>query len=135
MLVNMLEVCAREREQLPDNWIAYRFECCPSGGPRVLYYQITGAVCPLVTRGKRKGKPNYDEMDRATRRTLAIPKDEFEEWIKDWESRMGICSACEGSGKELAAAGTRNGEVYAEYRLCQKCKGEGKPVCAEEPAP
>lgn len=36
----------------------------------------TGAVCPLVTRGKRKGEPNYRKADMATKRTVFIAYEE-----------------------------------------------------------
>lgn len=50
-----------------DGWEPWRFERIENG---VL---CTGAVCPVITKGKRKGAPNYRKHDKATLKTVMVP--------------------------------------------------------------
>lgn len=55
-------------------WCAWDFEKADQGG---LF--LTGAICPLKTRGKNKGKPNYRSHDPKTKRTVYLTKEECAE--------------------------------------------------------
>lgn len=57
---------AAQKIQL-KGWAAYDFEAIHGG---VL---CTGAVCPLVTRGPNKGRPNYRKADPRTIERVFIP--------------------------------------------------------------
>lgn len=50
-----------------DNWHAIVFERIRGG------VQITGAVCPLITVGPKKGRPNYNAADAKTERVIFLP--------------------------------------------------------------
>lgn len=50
-----------------DGWQPWKFQRIENG---VL---CTGAVCPLITKGKRKGTPNYRKHDKATLKTVLVP--------------------------------------------------------------
>ncbi len=49
-----------------EGWVPFIFERLENG---VL---VTGAVCPLVTRGPRKGQPNYRKRDPKTLKKVAV---------------------------------------------------------------
>lgn len=63
-----LEERAAEIAGVPD-WHAWLFERIEGG---VL---CTGAVCPLITRGKRKGEPNFKKADKSTKKTVFVPSE------------------------------------------------------------
>lgn len=65
-----MNVLAASKVKTPG-WVGWKWECAPQGG---LF--VTGAVCPLVTRGPRKGKPVYRLADRATQATIYLSKEE-----------------------------------------------------------
>ena len=49
-----------------EGWYPYQFERVKNG------ILVTGAVFDLVTRGPRKGQPNFRKMDRTTKKTVII---------------------------------------------------------------
>lgn len=65
-MTNILDKRAKDIAGV-ENWHPWLFECIKGG---VL---VTGAVCPLVTRGPRKGEPNYRKYDRTTKMTVFVP--------------------------------------------------------------
>lgn len=54
-----------------EGWHAWLFTHAEQGG---LF--VTGAVCPLITRGERKGKPNYRKKDTTTKQMVYLSKQE-----------------------------------------------------------
>ena len=118
--INLHEEHAREKYALPPEWTASQFACFPLDGP-TLYVQLIGAVYEPVTRGPRKGKPNWDKpIGKKT--TAILPIADHEAWVRAWERRTGKCSSCVGTGQTIArcsAAGT-------EWRDCRICGGTGR---------
>jgi hypothetical protein len=55
-----------------DKWFGWIFSVADQGG-----IFITGAVCPPITRGPRKGEPNYRKHDRTTKRTVYLAVGEY----------------------------------------------------------
>lgn len=55
-----------------DNWHPWKFRRVENG---VL---CGGAVCPLKTRGKMKGEPNYRKHDPLTVSEVFIPQSELD---------------------------------------------------------
>lgn len=53
------------------NWHAWLYTAADQGG-----LLVTGAVCPPITRGKRKGKPNYRKADKTTQQIIYLSKRE-----------------------------------------------------------
>jgi len=58
---------AAERIAGVEGWTPWIFEAVVGG------IICTGAVCPLITRGKRKGEPNYRKADMTTYRKVIVP--------------------------------------------------------------
>lgn len=50
-----------------DGWHPWLFERIANG------ILCTGAVCPLITRGKNKGTPNYRKADQSTKMSVVVP--------------------------------------------------------------
>jgi len=65
-IINQWTRLAREQHDLPDNWYGWIFEAVPGT------LLVTGAECPLKTRGPDKGGPNYHKADQSTKLTVAI---------------------------------------------------------------
>lgn len=119
MRTELLEEHARVIGGLPDVWKAYRFDGRWHG-----YYELKGAIVPLLTRGKNKGRPNWRKVGKdwpAT--TIKIGHALHEDWLKSWEQRIGKCCKCIGEGKTLKYANV-SGE--RTYRDCKACEGTGK---------
>jgi hypothetical protein len=88
MSVNLLELHAREKLGMPEDWRAYRYECFPkiNGGP-TLYIEVTGIVAPLMEKGRRKGLPDWRHEDKASRRKAILPVAEHDQWVLAWSRR------------------------------------------------
>ena len=67
MSLEAYSLAARQAAGLPDDWYGWLFTATEPKG--VL---VRGAVCPKVTRGKRKGQPNWRKKDMSTDRTVLI---------------------------------------------------------------
>lgn len=50
-----------------EGWYPWHFERIANG------ILCTGAVCPLITRGKNKGRPNYRKADQSTKMSVVVP--------------------------------------------------------------
>jgi len=57
------------QDELNDqNWFPWKFRAVTGG------IIATGARCPVITRGKNKGKPNYRKADKSTMCEVIIKK-------------------------------------------------------------
>jgi hypothetical protein len=119
---NMLELCARQKLQQPDTWLAYRYEVKNHGTPGA-YYEVKGAITPLKTRGKNKGQPNWGKLDKSTDFTAAIQFDQLAAFIKQWEADTGLCHKCGGTGQEFAEWSADEG---TKTRPCMGCNTQQK---------
>jgi len=120
----MLSEHAREIVQAAPEWDAFDIEAIQSDGTRnTVMYRVRGAVAPLITRGKRKGRKNWRALDKATDRTAYFTPDEHKAFRARWEAATGKCSECCGEGKTLASLSMDTG---ATYRECSACHGTGK---------
>lgn len=69
---------ARRVANLPADWHAWKFAAVGrgvstgKGGNGKL--RVTGAVCPLITRGPRKGQPNVRKAGRRTSVIIDLTK-------------------------------------------------------------
>jgi hypothetical protein len=120
--MKILNIQARTKANMPPQWELYQWQMLPRGGDYELA-EVTGAVAPLYTKGKRKGQHNWDKMDKTTRRTVYITIAENAAFIEQWQQETGKCANCEGSGKTLQSWHYING---ATYRDCIECDGTGK---------
>jgi len=68
----------RESHDLPLGWKLVSMGWIGGKKPEHwTHMEMKGAVYPLVTRGKRKGYPNYRKPDPATNRTIILSAAEF----------------------------------------------------------
>jgi hypothetical protein len=118
MRLEIIEARIRRENLLPDDFVFWHWECLPHGEPTI-YIKIAGGRCPLVTRGKRKGKPNYRKA--TDKRNFFVGVERIEVWEMEYEAETGNCRSCLGSGNVVAeidcVAGT------ASYRKCSRCIG------------
>jgi hypothetical protein len=121
-LGGLIEIHARERLDAPPGWQAFFFSRMPPNGP-TLYFEVRGAVVPLLTRGKRKGQPDWKARDRSTERTAYIPVAEHDAWVEGWRRRTGLCTGCLGKREVFAAWSKADG---TKYMTCPDCGGTGK---------
>ena len=121
--MNLMEIHAREKAGMPESWCMYRWECFPKTADKTLYYQVTGIVAPLKTKGKNKGRRNWRAGDKSTERVVILPVSDHEAWVAEWEKKTGNCAECTGTGRIMKRWSAASG---AEYRPCGKCNGSGK---------
>ena len=67
MTLTELEIKAKEIIGI-DGWYPWEFQSISNG------ILCTGAVCPLITKGKNKGKPNYRKYDKSTLQKVLVPR-------------------------------------------------------------
>jgi hypothetical protein len=111
-----------QAKQLNGNvpgWAPYLWEAADGANRAII---ITGAVAPLLTRGKNKGQPNWRTMDRDTVSRVVLSESERHEYCAAWERETGKCSECVGTG-EVSNGWSR--EHGARYKTCPKCNGTG----------
>lgn len=77
----LLEILAREKLAQPPEWKGHKFSIENFGGPGT-YYMVQGAVAPLITRGKNKGRPNWRKLDKLTDLSIPIMPSELAELKK-----------------------------------------------------
>lgn len=85
--------------------------------------RFTVADAPLVTRGPRKGKPNWRK--RTDERVRLLGRTELAERVEAWSVRTGNCSTCGGSAVNFVSWSAANGTVT---RPCTKCDGTGRAL-------
>ena len=106
---------------LPGDFVFFRWECFPKSEP-TLYVEFQGARCPLLTRGKRKGRPNYRKATE--KQTFIVTVAEADRWESEYEETTGNCRECRGDRRVVARIDFVNGTK--DYRACVSCKGTGK---------
>lgn len=121
-MIDFFELAAREKAHLPETWRVFHWQVL--GHARVtLGYRLVGAVAPPKTRGKYKGKPNFDKLDKSTIRDVILLKAEYDSFVARWEVETGNCSRCQGSGQESAGWNVTDGPAY---RPCSQCGATGR---------
>jgi hypothetical protein len=121
MNLNLIEWHVRQKFTLPDDFHFYNYESVPDG--TFDHTQLTGAKCPVIQTGKRKGRPNFKQKVPGSRRTFLVPDSEYPHIEAKWSATTGKCSTCLGEGKTVAGVSVADGTKYLE---CRQCKGSGK---------
>ncbi|MCM2310305.1 MAG: hypothetical protein NDI84_02780 [Steroidobacteraceae bacterium] len=116
---------AREILGMPPEWGGYQFEAIgrSSVSTQAKLLRVKGAVAPLTTKGKNKGRPNWRKADKATEREAFFTPAEHDEWCRQWEIRTGNCSQCMGKGEVFARWHVTEGTTY---KPCKACDATGK---------
>lgn len=128
MNFNLLNEYAQELSGFGQKWSGWQFSVFPEFPQEMKGVKVTGACCPLRTRGPKKGLANLRRADKSTRREFYILKEEYEAWVKVWEQKNGKCANCEGKGEEFASWSATES---TKTRTCTVCKGTGKPTTHE----
>ena len=103
----IIEDRLREENQLPPAFAFWKWECFPKRH-ETIYVEFNGGECPLITRGKRKGKPNYRKS--TNEKTFIVTVEQGKKWEADYEHRTGRCCACLGEAKVLKSLNCITGE-------------------------
>lgn len=81
-MFDLLSEYVRDRMKMPNNWHAWKVRTEPMGGPKCMSIVVTGACCPPILRGKRKGEPNYRKADLQTKFTISLTPREYDDICK-----------------------------------------------------
>lgn len=122
-LGQLLEIQAREKLGMAPEWEFFRIQCMPPGGTETIYYAITGAIAPAITRGPRKGQRNWARKIKSTVRMVPITPEQHERWLAEWSARTGNCPKCAGDGKLFVRWNVVEGTTF---KPCPDCNGTGK---------
>lgn len=135
--VSLIDLHARELAGMGDDWEPHYYERHPPTLPTI-YFEVRGAVAPILTRGPRKGRRDWKRSDPATERRLYIPVADHDAWVARWVERTGKCPRCVGTGEVFASWDRGEGTTYA---TCRDCGGTGaaprpetQPIQTEAPA-
>lgn len=114
-----------ERFGFPSDWEHNRWK--KHGMDRQGNYKFIeffgGVYRTKITRGPRKGEPNYRKPEPDTEYTVTLLKNEVEDWIAKWVSDTGYCNECWGTGYSVSGWSVQCG---TRYRSCRKCSGTGQ---------
>ena len=128
------EQFAREQMDLPSEWQVYLWEAIGwrTGSGKSQGALLTGAVPDrLITRGKRKGQPNWRKLKPGTKATVAVLDDAFDVWLLGWERATDACYKCAGSGRVFASWDHIEGTRYRDCRRCNATGNAPKDALAE----
>ena len=128
--MRLLELHAREALGMGSTWYAHTFhaERNMADLSQTMYYQVSGRMAPLVTRGPRQGQPNWRKGEKETERTVYFTPQAQETWEQHWEQQTGQCRACVGEGAVLVRWSVEHGR---ETQPCQACEGTGGAQSAD----
>jgi hypothetical protein len=118
------ELYCKERYAVRADWEIYSWKANGARNTPGCFVVVEGGVFKeKITKGKRKGRTNYNKPEPNTKATYSIVADDLDRFKAEWSARTGKCSNCYGIGQEWAEwdhiTGTR-------YRDCAKCKATGK---------
>lgn len=119
-----------ERHSLPAGWRVSAWEVKNDRTPQE-FIEVKGAVYPPITRGKRKGLPNYRKPEPGTEMRLSFTLEDITAWCAEWERETGLCSACEGTGHAWNGWHHERGN---HFRVCSACDGSGQAPAARAAA-
>lgn len=120
---NWFEAHAREKLGMPPEW-QMSFWSTHGDVSDDASVEVGGAVYGLVTRGPRKGRPNWEKFEPGTKKTVWLHKHERVAFKQAWVERTGKCPSCYGTGQEWRGWNHLTG---SKYETCTECRGSGKP--------
>lgn len=120
MKLKIIEARLRQENDLQPDFQFYRWEMLPEYG-EPFYCELEGAIVPLVTRGTRKGKPNYKQKTGV--RKFAVTVETAAEWERQWSESTGKCIRCLGEKQIVWSVSVAEG---TKYKPCPECHGTGK---------
>ena len=123
MRLDMIDLHARQKYRLPDDWAIFQWEALPNVG-EATYSKIKGAVAPMKP-GQTDGNWGRDwkKRDKSTELILTITFKEHDEFLREWSEKTGNCIKCCGDGRYVVRCGVN---IETEYRKCIPCDGTGK---------
>ena len=122
--VGTLEMQAQEMIGIPD-WKCSCWEWVGEPGGVVGVNKLDGAVYPPITRGERRGEPNWRKPVEWSKKTVYIAPSDHAAWLLEWERKNNRCSKCmQNKGQEWFGWSVNDG---ARYRQCRRCGGSGLP--------
>lgn len=126
MTTNRYDLYCRETAGLEDGWQSGMIETIHSDDGTI-HFHLIGHVYAPHQRGPKKGKPNFSNPVRETRREFLIPEATLNAWLTEREARTGICKECLGDTQVFVRWTSVLG---AEFKPCGRCGGTGKRVAA-----
>jgi len=70
--MKLLDTQAKIKANMGDKWEPYSCQMLPHGGDTYELAEVSGGIAPLYVKGKRKGRHNWDKIDKATIKTVYI---------------------------------------------------------------
>lgn len=99
-----------------------RMQSLPLDGPAIYQEYELAENVPLITRGPRKGKKNYEAA--TGRHVVRITVQEIPQVIATYEGVTGKCHRCNGTGQMWVKWNHVDGNTFS---TCKACDGTGKP--------
>lgn len=74
---------------------------------------------PKITRGRRKGQPNWKKRDRSKEGTAVITRQQLKKWMCEWHLKTGLCPHCFGDRQLVVGVSVDKGARYKPCGYCQ----------------
>ena len=122
--MNLMIEHAKELLGMPPEWDGYEFEAIGrTVNQETKLLRVKGAIAPPITKGERKGRPNWRKLDKSTEREAFFTPAEHDEWCRKWEQKTGLCAECTGKGEVFSSWKAGEGTTF---KPCKVCGGTGK---------
>lgn len=121
MRYDFIAELAKEKAGLAADFHNYEWESLHPDTDGIDALRMEFAKCPLLVRGKFKGRPNFRKATEY--KTVWLTGDEITQRAAEWEKRTGKCSECEGTTQVFHSW---NHETVTKFRPCDKCNATGK---------
>ena len=113
----------------PKGWQWSTVEVLENTGPGRFDRLVGGVFSTLYKSGPRKGRTNYKKPDDGTRREFIIENGAWLKWRAEFLLSRGLCVRCEGEGRLIVMASTKDG---ARYERCPaQCPASASAVLHE----
>ena len=118
--ISLMDELAKSLAGMGPDWQPYRYEAIGGNDNLIM---IVGAVAPVFTHGKNKGRRNWKKRDVSSERTVVIRGEERRQFEVQWSESTGLCPSCVGHGDVVRGWSIIDG---TRYEKCKRCNGTGK---------
>lgn len=124
--VSLMDELAKSLAGMGPDWQPFRYEAIRGNDNPIM---IVGAVAPVFTRGKNKGRRDWKRRDVSSERTVVIMGEERRRFEVQWSESTGLCPSCVGHGDVARGWSITDG---TRYETCKRCNGTGKRAEASQ---
>lgn len=118
--VSLMDELAKSMVGMGPDWQPFKYEAIRGNDNPIM---IVGAMAPVFTSGKNKGRRNWKKRDVSSERTIVVTNKDRRRFEDHWSDSTGLCPSCVGHGDVVRGWSIVDG---TRYEKCKRCSGTGK---------